>query len=166
MPDDIRMRRIEAFFLQELSRIVSRELKNPVFEKRVISFPSIKVSRDLSIAHVSVSVLGDQSTAGAIVTTLNAAESVIRRGIRENCDLRKVPKFVFHEDFTMEQAAKIDALLDSLVIPPEEPVECPDDSEDPVGPDDEEALDEVAEDELEEEFEDELEEDELEEDKK
>jgi len=124
MPDDIRIKRIEAFFLQELSRIVSRELKNPVFENKLISFPGIKVSRDLSIAHVSVTVLGDQTVLAVIVTALTAAESVIRREIREVCDLRKIPKFVFHEDRSMEQAAKIDKILDSLVIPPEEPPAC------------------------------------------
>jgi ribosome-binding factor A len=134
MPDDIRIKRIEAFFLQELSRIVSRELKNPIFDHKLISFSSIKVSKDLSIAHVAVSVFGDQSELTEIVNSLTSAESVIRRQIRDSCDLRKIPKFIFHEDRTMEQAAKIDQILDSLVIPPEEPLECP-------GPIDEDGFD-------------------------
>jgi ribosome-binding factor A len=139
MPDDIRIKRIEAFFQQELSRIVARELKNPIFENKVISFSGIKVSKDLSIAHVAVSVFGDQSELSEIVKTLTDAESVIRREIRHSCDLRKIPKFIFHEDRTMEQAAKIDQILDSLVIPPEEPVTCPEPlEEDGVDPEDEE----------------------------
>ena len=120
MPDDIRIKRIEAFFLQELSRIVSRELKNPIFANKVISFPEIKVSRDLSTAHVAVSVFGDEKTLKEVIQALTDAEPVIRREIRKVCDLRKTPTFVFHEDHTIENAAKIDALLDSLEIPPEE----------------------------------------------
>jgi ribosome-binding factor A len=120
MPDDIRIKRIEAFFLQELSRIVSRELKNPIFTNKVISFPGIRVSRDLYTAHVAVSVFGDEKTLKEVIQALTDAEPVIRREIRKGCDLRKTPTFVFHEDHTMENAAKIDALLDSLEIPPEE----------------------------------------------
>jgi ribosome-binding factor A len=124
MPDDIRIKRIGAFFLQELSRVVSRELRNPIFENKVISFADIKVSKDLSIAHVSVSILGDQDLLENVIKALTDAEPIIRREIREVCDLRKVPHFVFHPDRTMERAADIEKILNSLDIPPEEP-ECP-----------------------------------------
>jgi len=121
MPDDIRIKRIAAFFQQELARIVSRELKDPVFENRVISFPEIKVSRDLSVAHVMVSVLGDSSLTAQVVDALNKAEALIRRAIRDVSELRRTPLFVFHEDHTIEAALKIESILDSLDIPPEEP---------------------------------------------
>jgi ribosome-binding factor A len=121
MPDEIRMRRIEAFFLQELAGIVQRELKNPIFHCRLVSFPSIKVSRDLTTAHVAVSVFGDASQTAEIVKALNDAEPVIRKQIRAVSDLRRTPVFTFHEDYTMENAARMDKILDSLDIPPPEP---------------------------------------------
>lgn len=119
MPTDIRIKRIEAFLLQEISRIVFREFKDPLFENKLLSFSGIKVSRDLAIAHVSVSLLGDDNLLEEIVETLNNAESIIRREIRKISDLRKIPVFVFHCDRTMENAARIDKILDSLNIPPE-----------------------------------------------
>ena len=121
MPDEIRMKRIEAFFLQELPRIVQRELKNPIFHCKLISFPSLKVSRDLATAHVAVSVFGDSSNTAEIVKALNDAEPVIRRQISAVSDLRRTPVFTFHEDHTIENAARIEKLLDSLDIPPAEP---------------------------------------------
>ncbi len=123
MPDEIRLKRIEAFFLQELARIVSRELKDPVFQNRVISFPGIKVSRDLSVAHVAVSVFGEGSDVSVIVEALNDAQPVIRREIMNVSDLRRTPVFTFHEDHTIENASRIDRILDMLDIPPEEPDE-------------------------------------------
>jgi len=123
MPDNIRMKRISAFFQQELSRIVSRELKDPVFENKVISFSGIKVTRDLSIAHVMVSVLGGSNETTAIVAALNRAEPIVRREIISVSKLRRIPHFEFHEDHTMEMASKIDTILNMLDIPPEEPAE-------------------------------------------
>jgi ribosome-binding factor A len=120
MPDDIRMKRISAFFQQELARIVSRELKDPVFENKLISFPEISVSRDLSTAQVMVSVLGDQSVRSVVVQALNKAEKLIRHEITIVSDLRRTPVFTFHEDHSMEVASKIDQILNTLDIPPED----------------------------------------------
>jgi ribosome-binding factor A len=118
MPDERRMKKIEAFFRNELARIVSRELHDPVFENKIISFPEIRVSKDLSVADISVSVLGNGALVTEIVTALNAAEPFIRSEIMQVSELRKVPKFKFHEDHQMETASKIDRILDMLDIPP------------------------------------------------
>ncbi len=120
MPDDIRMKRISAFFQQELARIVSRELKDPVFENKLISFPEIRVSRDLSTAQVMVSVLGNHSVQSVVVQALNKAEKLIRHEITIVSDLRRTPVFTFHEDRTMEAASKIDKILNTLDIPPDD----------------------------------------------
>lgn len=119
MPDERRMKKIESFFRDELCRLVSRELDNPIFENVIISFPDISVSRDLSVADVRVSVLGDSAKMTEIVTALNDASTFIRGEIMKVSDLRKTPKFKFHEDRTIEMASKIDGILDMLDIPPE-----------------------------------------------
>ncbi|HDS30977.1 MAG TPA: 30S ribosome-binding factor RbfA [Firmicutes bacterium] len=121
MPDDIRVKRIASFLQRELSRIVSRELKDPIFDGKLISFNEIRVSRDLSIAHVYVSIFGDNTDLSKVVVTLTQVEPYIRSLIVKVSELRKIPTFIFHEDRTMEVAAKIDRILDSLDIPPEEP---------------------------------------------
>lgn len=130
MPDDIRIKKIEAYFTHEISRIVMKELKNPIFGNRVISVVDIKVSRDLSTARVWVSVLGNNSEAEEIVKALNEAEPLIRHEIMSISDLRRIPVFTFLEDHTMENAARIDSILDSLYIPPEEEPGSPEDAED------------------------------------
>jgi len=107
--------------LQELARIVSRELKDPVFDNKVISFPEIKVSKDLSTAIVHVSVFGKNADPDEVVAKLNSLNRKIRKLIMDVCDLRKVPVFTFRTDRTIEQASKIERILDSLVIPPAEP---------------------------------------------
>ncbi len=120
MPDDLRMKRIAAFFKKELSRIVSRELKDPIFEGKLISFSNIRVSRDLSTAQVDVSVFGEGTVCSKIVDALTKAEPLIRYEIMAVSDLRRVPRFTFHEDRTMETGAKIDSILEMLDIPPED----------------------------------------------
>lgn len=119
MPDEIRMKKIEAFFRNELARLVSRELDDPVFEDKIISFPEISVSRDLSVANVKVSLLGNGSQLSEIVEALNAASGFIRNEIMQVSDLRKIPWFKFHEDRSIETASKIEGILDMLEIPPE-----------------------------------------------
>jgi len=123
MPSDIRMKRIAAFFQQELSRIISRDLKDPVFDGRVISISDVKVSRDLSTAQIGVSVFGSEEEIQKIIDALNSAEGLIRADIMHVSKLRRVPVFTFTKDRTMETASKIDKILDSLDIPPEEPEE-------------------------------------------
>jgi ribosome-binding factor A len=130
MPDDIRIKRISAFIQQELSRIVMRELKNPIFHNKLISFPEVKVSKDLSNSTVLVSVFGADSELDEVVAALNKAEPLIRRLIMDVSELRRVPVFVFRADKTIANASKIDEILDSLQIPPEEPGEPEEPEED------------------------------------
>lgn len=125
MPDDIRIKRISAFIQKELSRIVSRELKDPVFDGKLISFSDISISRDLSTAHVNVSVFGQDDNIHVVVVALNTAEPYIRHEIMKVSDLRKVPTFTFYEDRTIENAVKIEGILDKLDIPPEDTGEEP-----------------------------------------
>jgi len=120
MPDNIRMKRIEAFLQKELSRIVSRELKDPVFENKLISFTEISVSKDLSQANVQVSVLSSSNPPSQVVKALNKAEKIIRAEIHAVSDLRRTPVFTFHEDYAIEAASKMESLLDTIEIPPEE----------------------------------------------
>src|SRR3989304_4070676 len=120
MPDDIRMKRIASFFRTELTRIVTREFKNPLFDKALITFSDIRISKDLSNAQVDVSVFGDGDLRTQVGAALNKATKLIRREIMNVSDLRKIPEFTFHEDRTIEMAAKMDQILDSLEIPPEE----------------------------------------------
>lgn len=117
MPDNIRMKRIEAFFREELARLVSRVLHDPIFERKIISFSEIDVSRDLSTANVRVTVLGDESRLTEIVKALNVATSFIRSEIMQVSKLRNVPRFKFHEDRTIESASKIEGILNMLDIP-------------------------------------------------
>ena len=128
MPDDIRMKRIEAFFQKELSRIVSRDLKDPIFQGKLISFTEIRVARDLSTTQVNVSVLTSENDTTFVVQALNRAEALIRAEIREISDLRRIPVFTFREDHTIEYASRIDSILDTLDIPPEEPDESNDEN--------------------------------------
>jgi len=129
MPDNIRMKRIEAFFQKELSRIVSRDLKDPIFQGKLISFTDIRVAKDLSTAQVYVSVLTSENDTKFVVQALNRAEALIRADLREISDLRRIPVLTFREDHTIEYASRIESILDTLDIPPEEPDESDEEEE-------------------------------------
>ncbi|HEX9746716.1 MAG TPA: 30S ribosome-binding factor RbfA, partial [bacterium] len=124
MADEIRMKKIVSFFREELNRLVTTEFSDPVFDNAFVSFPEIKVSRDMSVAHVNVSVLGDDELREKIVEILNGSSVFIRGEIRKISSLRKIPSFVFHADKSIETAAMIDGIISNLEIPPdEEPAE-------------------------------------------
>jgi ribosome-binding factor A len=79
----------------------------------LITISGVDVSPDLGHAKVFVTVLECDAPADA-VAGLNSAAGFLRRQLGQRLRLRGVPELVFHYDTTLDQAERIEAVLQRL----------------------------------------------------
>ena len=95
---------------QELAQIIMRELNDP----RLTGMPSItrvKVSPDLSIADVYVTIMGTEGQQNAALNALKHSAGMMLTKLTKVLSLRQAPFLKFHID---EQLKKEIAVLDLL----------------------------------------------------
>jgi len=112
MPDFKRASRVAALLRQEISRIISLELKDP--RVQMVTITRIKLTDDLSYARVFTSILGDDAAQQSALTGLTHAANYIRTTLRKLTDLRIVPHLEFILDDSAEYAQNIQVIIDQL----------------------------------------------------
>lgn len=112
---------------QKYSRLIQKELgdiflrdKRGILENAFISIAAVRMSPDLSVAKVYLSMLLAKEQE-KILANINARKSEIRKalGDRIGKQVRIVPEIVFFKDEIEERASRIDDLLKNLNIPPD-----------------------------------------------
>ena len=96
----------------ELSDLIQRHLKDP--RLGYVTVTGVQVSRDLKFARVHVSVMGEDQIRDESLKTLQRALPFLRRELGGRIRLRNVPELEFRLDGSLEQASRIDRLLDDL----------------------------------------------------
>jgi ribosome-binding factor A len=104
-----RLERVNQLIKEEVSAVLQRELKDP--RLGFVTVTDVETSKDLRVAKVFVSVLGDDKQWTASMAALDSARGFIRSWLRQNLDLRVTPELAFRPDRSMEHAAKIQSLL-------------------------------------------------------
>ena len=105
-----RTERLGSMIQQELAEVIMRELHDP----RLQGFPSItrvKVSADLSIADVFMTVMGTAGQQTAALNALRHAAGLMRTRLTKSLSIRQAPFLKFHLD---ESAKKEIELLDLI----------------------------------------------------
>lgn len=102
--------RVEELLKEEIARVVRHEVKDPRVGFATIM--DVQVSRDLGHARVYVSVMGDEEEKQASVEALRRASGFIRGRVGRDITLKRLPELHFEVDRTLEQAARIEELLD------------------------------------------------------
>ncbi len=105
--------RINGLLRQEISVLLSREIKDPRLSG-VISITQVETSSDLRNAHVYVSVMGDEDTKSAALDGIKSAATFLRRSLRDRLKLRYVPFLKFSLDESIEDADSLLRMMDSI----------------------------------------------------
>lgn len=94
--------------LGELFRVETQQTRGVM-----VSVTEVRLSPDLSIARVFLSVFPDQH-ATELIEAIRERSGVVRYdlGKRLGAQLRRIPELVFHLDTSLEYARRIDQLLD------------------------------------------------------
>ena len=126
---------------EEVRRIVSdmllRELKDPRFQKRMVSVTAVDVSADGSYATLYLTAFGlggNPELSGEdkeeILKAFQSAKGKIRTEIGRKVKLRHVPELLFKFDTSMEYGRHMEEVLSKLNIPKDEEPEVDFDDED------------------------------------
>lgn len=107
-----------------LSELLLREVADPRLQN--VTVTEVKLDPELRFAHVYVNALGDESRQDEVMAGLNRAKGFFRSEVGKRVRLRIVPDFNFHWDVTLERSERINKLISSLDIPPEEQQETDD----------------------------------------
>ncbi len=122
---ETRRMRLQAVIQEELSTIVSREVKDPRIPP--VTFTAVEVTEDGSQATIFVAILGGAqgghdgapplSEQGAklrmkdCLDGLTSASGFLRRHLAKILTVRHIPSLVFREDHGFENAIRVQELL-------------------------------------------------------
>ena len=97
-----------------ISSIISMRLKDPRVPF-MTSVTGVKMSSDLSHATVFISVYGDEKTKKDAMDALEHAKGFIRYEAVQEIKLRVAPELHFKLDNTLDEAARMDALIEKTI---------------------------------------------------
>ncbi len=112
-----RLDRVNQLIKEEVSTLLQRELKDP--RLGFVTVTEVETAKDLRVAKVFVSVLGDERQWTASLAGLASARGFVRNWLRQHLDLRVTPEIDFRPDHSMEHAARIQSLLKRVQDPRE-----------------------------------------------
>jgi len=108
----IKISRMEEIIKKELSHILQYETKDP--RLGFVTVTGVKLTGDLSIANVYISVLGDKEEREKTFLVLNNAKGYLRTEIAKRIDMKHTPKLILVCDDTLDYGKKIDDLISHI----------------------------------------------------
>lgn len=108
-----RMLRVGELVRHAMSELLTRgELNDDYLASQVVTVPKVKMSPDLKLATIYVMPLGGEA-GDKVVAALDAHKKYLRGEIARKINLKFAPDVRFRVDDSFDNAAKIDALLNS-----------------------------------------------------
>ena len=111
--NSVKNTRINSEVLKELSRIISREIKDPRIAP-MTSVVSVEVAPDLKTCKAYISVLGDKEAQESTLEGLRSAHGYIRRELARSINLRNTPDVRFILDQSIEYGVNMSKLIDEV----------------------------------------------------
>lgn len=105
-----RQKRINKQLQKDLGEIIQRESPNK-FSNAFITVTQVRVTTDLSIAKIYLSIFGSDKEKIMGLVKLHTSEIRKQLGYRVKNQLRKVPELQFYIDDTLDYIENIDNLL-------------------------------------------------------
>ena len=109
-----RQRQAAELLHEEISTLLQRRVQDP--RLKAVTVTGVEVTKDLKIARVFVSVLGNAEETKAAMIGLDKAAGYLRSQIGATVRLRYVPQLSFRLDNSLKQGMHIDQLLDTLIL--------------------------------------------------
>lgn len=108
-----RMLRVAEMIRHKLAEMLTRgEIHDDTLAGHVVTIPEVRITADLKLATVYVMPLGGTGAA-EVIAALDRHKRFIRSEIARTVNLKYAPDIRFKFDEMFDEAARIDALLDS-----------------------------------------------------
>ncbi len=111
-----RMLRVAELIRHSMAELLARgDVLDPVLETNVVTVPRVRMSPDLKLATVFVMPLGGMNST-EVIAALERNKKFLRGEVCRKVNLKFAPDMRFRIDESFENAAKIDALLNSTKV--------------------------------------------------
>lgn len=111
--NSIKNTRVNGEVQRELSRIISREIKDPRIAP-MTSVVAVEVAPDLKSCKAYISVLGNEQAQQDTLAGLKSAVGYIRRELARTINLRNTPEIRFVLDQSIEYGVNMSKLIDDV----------------------------------------------------
>ena len=111
-----RMLRVAELIRHSMAELLARgDVLDPVLETHVVTVPRVRMSPDLKLATIFVMPLGGVD-ATEVIAALERNKKFLRGEVVRKVNLKFAPDIRFRMDESFENAARIDALLNSAKV--------------------------------------------------
>jgi ribosome-binding factor A len=111
----IKQERAAQLILEIMGNLLMFEVTDPALE--TVNITEVRIDRELEYADIYVHARDDKDQ---VMAGLERASGFLRRELAARTSFRRTPVLHFHWDVTIEHSERIDELLNSLDIKPEE----------------------------------------------
>jgi ribosome-binding factor A len=101
--------RVSILLKEEISQLILREVKDP--ELGFVTITDVEVSKDLQVAKVYYTVLGNTQQKHDSSHALQRVAHFIKRQLGKRLRMRCIPDIIFKYDHSLDYGEKIDSLL-------------------------------------------------------
>lgn len=108
----IRLQRVASLIKHQVGEILEEEINDPRIALTTIT--RVKVSRDLRLATIFVSIYGDETVRSQTITVLEEVRAKVAVLLGKRIELRYTPRICFRRDKGAERSYRIIELIDSL----------------------------------------------------
>src|SRR5919106_4148838 len=107
-----RTQRVGEGMREALGELIQRHVKDPRIG--FVTITAVRVTPDLSKAHVYYTVLGDEREQASTQAGLESAAPFLRSETGRRVRLKTLPELEFHADDTPLRAQRVDSILDEI----------------------------------------------------
>ncbi len=111
----IKQERAAQLIMEIMGNLIMFEVTDPALE--TVNITEVRIDRELEYADIYVNARDDKDQ---VMAGLERASGFLRRELAARTSFRRTPVLHFHWDATIEHTERIDELLNSLDIQPEE----------------------------------------------
>lgn len=108
----IRTEKVASVVKKALSEPI-RQVSNDVARGTLVTLTSVRMTKDLSLARVYLSVYGGKKSPLEVIALIDEHKTEIRKSIAGKVRLKTLPNLEFYMDDTLDQMDNIQDLIDS-----------------------------------------------------
>ena len=106
----VKIERLNNLVLAELSKIIFKEIKNPLI--KTVNLTAVEITNDLSFAKVYFTCMDEDKD--KVMEELNNAKGFLRTKLADVIEIRHTPELVFVYDNSIEYGMNIERIIKNI----------------------------------------------------
>ena len=106
----VKLDRLNNQFLAELSKIIFKEIKNPIIKS--VNLTAVDITNDLSFAKVYFTCMDEDKD--RVLSELDEAKGFLRSKLAENINIRHTPELIFNYDNSIDYGMNIERIIEKI----------------------------------------------------